>query len=1580
MDTYKLRLNFLITTIVLLAFFATGCGLEGGIPGAIYNHWNNNSTDNTIVQGKPIVLPAIEDVKKEIASKSADWVPTETSVTQAIKTGQANATTLLGATQPELPTASSLENQPNLAPSNQISLPTTFTWLNKDNNNWLTSIKDQGQFGTCVSFASIGALETQLRIKNNRSSLTLDYSELHLFSMGGDFQNGWSYWKPDGSGSLQRLKDFGTVNENECTYSNVPNHITTICQNAVKKRTWSHYYYYDGNVSNEINLIKQNILNGPILVYMKVYVDFYYYKTGVYQHVFGDPSGYHAILLIGYDDAKQCYIARNSWSTGWGENGYFNIKYGQCEMEYYGAYQIICNDPPIASNISVPNGVLSGNILVNYSTADANNDTCSVKLYYSTDDGLNYTLAKEVNGNNNYYLGNKTLTWNSVTDFANDQIKVKIKIVPNDGRDDGTYAESKTLHVNNMPKTLMNITLSKTIDNAIANSAYNLSTIKTIANYSDNTTAEVASTWSVNLTSISGTIYNVPATGAQILTASYTYRNTTKTANLTINIRSLSSISLSKISDIAIANSTYDLSTIKAIANYSDNTTAEVTPVWSANSVTISGTSYNVPASGASTLIASFTQSGITKTTNFTLNIKSLSKLAINKTSDTVIATQTYNLSGIQATVTYSDNTTQNVIAVWYDQNNQVIANSSYTASTTAGPVTLIAKYIAGGSMVSASFVLNVKKINGLTLSITQDTLEVTTQYSLANVKTTVFYTDNTSKEVTVTWAASPGSISNNNYIPTAKGNATLTATYVETGTTLTSTLKLSVISSLSALSISKTADTIETLALYDLTKIKTIAQYLDKTTAEVSAKWTADKGTINGTNYTAPATAGTATLTASYTENKITKTSGLSLVINQTLTSITLSKATDNTIATGRYDLTQIKAIASYADNTSKEVTITSWKDNNGNTIQTPYSVPYMSGNLAITATYIENGIAKTSNLTLNVTIPPAAPTLASITLSKNTDNVPAGSYYDLSKITATGTMSDGSTLNNVTLTWTAPNGSGSISGTNYISPSSVGDVNLTALYTKDGVQKQTILKLSMKVPTNYINSQENWKNFRGFDLMNHVWKTLPASNGNKYAMIRSSYVGNVLIKLNNNFEITNYYFDINPEDFSLDSNDNIYITKDNKIYKYDSNLNLISNFGSFSTSPISVRYIRIKKDLIYTWELANDPIICSYIYKYDLQGHFIERISLLQESIGFTLDGNDNIITASCSDGGSIIFYDNHGNFIKKVSNLGWNGGRIGITCTNEGKIFFNDCTKFFVYDNNGNKIKELNFGSLESQIPLSCDNNFVYYGFGSTLYLLDVNSYSTQSYDLGFTQKGHLNNPWGLGVDINDNIYVADTMIPRIQKFDINGNFLSQFTVQDPALLCNIVIDTNGNVYTATGDIIKYDSAGNFISKWLIGADASGGMGLTIDKYNNIYVGYNNKIVKYDSNGNILISKDTIINCRGLQIDNDNNLYVLEASKVTKLNSNFETIKSWGSNTGLFTDTYSIAMNNSNQILVLELDGRIYIFDLDGNYINQVSTTMADDVDANTAVGIRSDKHGNIYTIDLSAARVKKFIPSY
>lgn len=62
-----------------------------------------------------------------------------------------------------------------------------------------------------------------------------------------------------------------------------------------------------------------------------VYEDFMSYKDGVYKHKTGNALGGHAVKIVGWGDGY--WIVANSWGTGWGMKGFFNIAFGECGID-----------------------------------------------------------------------------------------------------------------------------------------------------------------------------------------------------------------------------------------------------------------------------------------------------------------------------------------------------------------------------------------------------------------------------------------------------------------------------------------------------------------------------------------------------------------------------------------------------------------------------------------------------------------------------------------------------------------------------------------------------------------------------------------------------------------------------------------------------------------------------------------------------------------------------------------------------------------------------------------------------------------------------------------------------------------------------------------------------------------------------------------------------------------------------------------------------------------------------------------------------------------------------------------------
>jgi tripartite motif-containing protein 71 len=70
---------------------------------------------------------------------------------------------------------------------------------------------------------------------------------------------------------------------------------------------------------------------------------------------------------------------------------------------------------------------------------------------------------------------------------------------------------------------------------------------------------------------------------------------------------------------------------------------------------------------------------------------------------------------------------------------------------------------------------------------------------------------------------------------------------------------------------------------------------------------------------------------------------------------------------------------------------------------------------------------------------------------------------------------------------------------------------------------------------------------------------------------------------------------------------------------------------------------------------------------------------------------------------------------------------------------------------------------------------------------------------------SDPGEFNQPKGLTLDDNDNVYVADEFNNRIQKFDSDGNFITQFGQDRLNHPIDVAVDSQGRVYASDFDEI-------------------------------------------------------------------------------------------------------------------------------------------------------------------------------
>jgi cathepsin B len=92
-----------------------------------------------------------------------------------------------------------------------------------------------------------------------------------------------------------------------------------------------HYCADLVNVRCSADVKRELYENGPLETGFMVYQDFMSYTGGVYTHTAGGFLGGHAVEIIGWgvESGTEYWVCKNSWGTGWGESGFFNIAFDQ---------------------------------------------------------------------------------------------------------------------------------------------------------------------------------------------------------------------------------------------------------------------------------------------------------------------------------------------------------------------------------------------------------------------------------------------------------------------------------------------------------------------------------------------------------------------------------------------------------------------------------------------------------------------------------------------------------------------------------------------------------------------------------------------------------------------------------------------------------------------------------------------------------------------------------------------------------------------------------------------------------------------------------------------------------------------------------------------------------------------------------------------------------------------------------------------------------------------------------------------------------------------------------------------------
>jgi len=225
------------------------------------------------------------------------------------------------------------------------SLPATVDWVSA---GAVTSVKNQGQCGSCWSFSTTGALEGAYfnKIGNLRS-----FSEQQLVDCdtlrnggkdhgckGGLMDNAFAWIQSNG----------GLCTESDYPYVSGETKTGGTCLKSCSVDSGSKITGFIDVSPSSDNTMMSALVKQPIAIAIEAdQKEFQLYKSGVFTGTCGTKLD-HGVLVVGYGtlDGKDYYRVKNSWGESWGSGGYillgrgpqYNNGDGQCGMLLQGSF------------------------------------------------------------------------------------------------------------------------------------------------------------------------------------------------------------------------------------------------------------------------------------------------------------------------------------------------------------------------------------------------------------------------------------------------------------------------------------------------------------------------------------------------------------------------------------------------------------------------------------------------------------------------------------------------------------------------------------------------------------------------------------------------------------------------------------------------------------------------------------------------------------------------------------------------------------------------------------------------------------------------------------------------------------------------------------------------------------------------------------------------------------------------------------------------------------------------------------------------------------------------------------------
>jgi DNA-binding beta-propeller fold protein YncE len=262
-------------------------------------------------------------------------------------------------------------------------------------------------------------------------------------------------------------------------------------------------------------------------------------------------------------------------------------------------------------------------------------------------------------------------------------------------------------------------------------------------------------------------------------------------------------------------------------------------------------------------------------------------------------------------------------------------------------------------------------------------------------------------------------------------------------------------------------------------------------------------------------------------------------------------------------------------------------------------------------------------------------------------------------------------------------------------------------------------------------------------------------------------------------------------------------------------------------------------------------------------------------------------------------------------------------------------------------------------------------------------------------------------GSAIDLEGNLLVVvESDDYRIMKFDSDGNFLKgwgrsgigegEFSYIPGVSYDALEVDAQGNIFvTDSGNnrVQKFDSDGNFVTQWGSNGIGEGKLfrplGVAVDIEGYVYVTDSNPYVqKFNNDGKYLLSLGSegtgdgqFRHPTGIEVDEQGYVYVAdyENKRVQKFDGDGQFITSWetGTDIGTTGTPESIAIDSLGRIHVTDLTlYRVEVFTSEGQSLWTWGSIGLNEGQFLYPTGLSINPEGEIYLSDPDRGTIQKF----